>query len=97
MTAVTIGVLFAIVDTDAGIEGFVEDTWLEGTLEIGGSIKIVGLRAALRCVMTTHRQAELARDLRILRTAANILKRILGYSVRSALRAQCVSATLSRS
>ena len=28
------------------------------------------MRAALRCVMTTHRQAELAHDLRILRAVA---------------------------
>jgi uncharacterized protein YcbX len=59
-----------IVATDAKAEGFIEDTWLEGTLEIGGSVKIIAMRAALRCVMTTHRQAELARDLRILRAAA---------------------------
>jgi uncharacterized protein YcbX len=28
------------------------------------------MRQALRCVMTTHRQGDLARDLRVLRTAA---------------------------
>jgi uncharacterized protein YcbX len=59
-----------VVETDAGTAGFVEDAWLEGTLEMGGSVTIIGLRAALRCVMTTHRQAELVRDLRILRAAA---------------------------
>jgi uncharacterized protein YcbX len=59
-----------VVETDAKAEGFVEDSWLEGTLEIGGSVKIIAMKAALRCVMTTHRQAGLARDLRILRAAA---------------------------
>jgi uncharacterized protein len=59
-----------VVDTAPGVEGFLEDGWLEGTLEVGGSVRIVGMRPALRCVMTTHRQAELGRDLRILRTAA---------------------------
>ena len=51
------------------------DPWLhacglEGTLAVGESVRLVQLRPALRCVMTTHRQAELGRDLRILRTAA---------------------------
>ena len=59
-----------VVDTTPGIEGFLEDDWLEGTLEVGESVRIVQLRPTLRCVMTTHRQAELGRDLRILRTAA---------------------------
>jgi uncharacterized protein len=59
-----------VVETAPGEEGFLEDAWLEGTIEIGRSVRIVQLRPALRCVMTTHRQAELVRDLRILRTAA---------------------------
>ncbi len=59
------------VETESGAEGFIEDGWLEGTLEVGGSVRIVGLRSALRCVMTTHRQADLVRDMRILRTAAH--------------------------
>jgi MOSC domain-containing protein len=58
-----------VVETAPGVEGFLEDGWLEGALEVGGSVRIVGMRPALRCVMTTHRQAELGRDLRILRTA----------------------------
>ncbi len=59
-----------VVETDPGVEGFIEDSWLEGTLEVGGSVRIVQMRSTLRCVMTTHQQAYLGRDLRILRTAA---------------------------
>jgi uncharacterized protein YcbX len=58
------------VDTAPGGEGFLEDDWLEGTLEVGESVRIVQMRPTLRCVMTTHRQADLVRDLRILHTAA---------------------------
>jgi uncharacterized protein YcbX len=59
-----------VVETAPGEEGFLEDDWLEGTLEVGGSVRIAQMRPALRCVMTTHRQANLVRDMRILRTAA---------------------------
>ena len=59
-----------VVETAPGLEGFLEDTWLDGTLEVGADVRIVQMRSTLRCVMTTHRQAELGRDLRILRTAA---------------------------
>jgi uncharacterized protein YcbX len=58
------------VETTPGGEGFLEDGWLEGSLEVGESVQIVQMRSTLRCVMTTHRQADLGRDLRILRTAA---------------------------
>jgi uncharacterized protein YcbX len=58
------------VETAPGVEGFMEDDWLEGTLAVGERVRIVQMRPTLRCVMTTHRQAELGRDLRILRTAA---------------------------
>jgi hypothetical protein len=37
---------------------------------VGETVQIVQMRATLRCVMTAHRQADLVRDLRILRTAA---------------------------
>jgi len=68
-----------LVDTgDAGGDGFVEDQWLDGTLEIGASAKIDQMKPALRCVMTTHAQSELPRDLKILRTAAQHHKATLG-------------------
>jgi uncharacterized protein len=59
-----------VVETDPRLTGFVEDEWIGGTLEAGSAVRIVGLQQALRCVMTTHQQSELARDLRILRAAA---------------------------
>jgi uncharacterized protein YcbX len=58
-----------LVETEPEVEGFLEDDWLEGTLEVGESVRIVQMRPTLRCVMTTHPQADLVRDLRILRTA----------------------------
>jgi MOSC domain-containing protein len=67
------------VDTGGtGADGFVEDEWLEGTLEVGESVKIVAMKPALRCVMTTHAQTDLPRDLSILRTAAKHHKATLG-------------------
>jgi uncharacterized protein YcbX len=59
-----------VIDTAPAGEGFIEDGWLEGTLEVGESVRLVRLKAALRCVMTTHHQGDLRRDMRILRTAA---------------------------
>lgn len=49
---------------------FVEDGWLGGTLQIGESARIGAMRPALRCVMTTHPQQDIPRDLAIMRTAA---------------------------
>jgi uncharacterized protein len=66
-----------VVETDPRMDGFIEDEWVGGTLE-AGVVKIVGLRAALRCVMTTHQQSELVRDLRILRAAAQRHSATLG-------------------
>jgi uncharacterized protein YcbX len=57
------------VDTGAEADGFIEDRWLNGVLEIGGSARVVGMRPAIRCAMTTHPQDELPRDVAILRTA----------------------------
>jgi len=67
-----------VVETDPRLAGFVEDEWIGGTLEVGAAVKIVALQPALRCVMTTHPQAELARDLRILRSAAKYHEAKLG-------------------
>jgi len=58
-----------IVDTGTSANSFVEDGWLNGKLEIGGSVRITGMRPALRCAITTHPQDELPHDPAILRTA----------------------------
>lgn len=59
-----------LVETDPRITGFVEDEWVGATIEVGDSVRIIKIEPALRCVMTTHRQDDLPRDLRILRTVA---------------------------
>jgi uncharacterized protein len=67
-----------LVDTGNDAGGFVEDGWLDGTLEVGESARIIALDPALRCVMTTHAQEELPRDSAILRAAAQHHKAKLG-------------------
>jgi uncharacterized protein YcbX len=59
-----------VIDTGAEQDAFVEDEWLDGELRIGNEVRITALQAALRCVMTTHRQSELPRDPRVLRATA---------------------------
>ncbi|HKV54286.1 MAG TPA: MOSC N-terminal beta barrel domain-containing protein [Candidatus Binataceae bacterium] len=59
-----------VVETDPRVDGFVEDEWVGWTLEVGADVKIIKMEQALRCVMTTHQQSDLPRDLRVLRTAA---------------------------
>lgn len=58
------------IDTGEDRDGFIEDRWLDGELHIGDTVRIVGMRPAIRCVMTTHPQPGLPRDMLILRTAA---------------------------
>ncbi len=67
-----------LVETDADAKGFVEDGWLGGTIEVGAEVRIASAQPALRCVMTTHRQSDLPRDLRILRTIAQSHRATLG-------------------
>lgn len=59
-----------LVDDGSAGDHFVEDQWLEGELQIGDKVKIIKMQPALRCVMTTHQQSGLPRDLRILRATA---------------------------
>ncbi len=58
------------VETTPELTGFVEDAWGDATLEVGDGLKLAALKPALRCVMTTHPQDDLPRDLRILRAVA---------------------------
>jgi uncharacterized protein YcbX len=57
------------VKTAAGLTGFVEDEWLGAALMIG-ALQVDKIKPTLRCVMTTHAQPGLPRDLSVLRTAA---------------------------
>ena len=59
-----------VIDTGAENDGFIEDRWLGGVLEIGAVAMIHWMRPAIRCVITTHSQPDLPRDMAILRTAA---------------------------
>ncbi|MGO9604068.1 MAG: MOSC domain-containing protein [Candidatus Binataceae bacterium] len=58
------------VDTGLSDDRFVEDEWEGHTLTVGSDLKVIKMRAALRCVMTTHPQDDLPRDYAVLRTAA---------------------------
>jgi uncharacterized protein YcbX len=51
-----------VIDTGAESDRFIEDTWLDGDLRIGPEVRIAKMQPALRCVMTTHRQTDLARS-----------------------------------
>ena len=57
------------IDTGDEADGFVEDRWLGGTLEIGESVRITGLSPSIRCAITTHPQPGLPHDPAVLRTA----------------------------
>lgn len=58
------------VDSGPGDDRFVEDEWVGGELLVGSSVKVTEMVPALRCVMTTHQQDDLPRDLDVLRTSA---------------------------
>ena len=52
---------------DLGDQGWVEDAWMGHQLRIG-SVEVSQIWPTLRCVMTTVAQADVARDLRVLKT-----------------------------
>lgn len=64
-----------LVETAAAARGFLEDQWLDGTLELGPQnadrerIRLAGIRPALRCAVITHPLADLPHDPSILRVA----------------------------
>jgi MOSC domain-containing protein len=66
------------VDSGPGGDRFVEDSWLGGTLSVGGAVKLDDFKPTLWCVTSTLAQEELPRDLSILRTAAQHHKGCLG-------------------
>jgi uncharacterized protein YcbX len=59
-----------VIATPPEASGFVENNWAGCTLAIGDEVRLEIIRPCYRCVMTTLPQADLPRDLGILRTAA---------------------------
>jgi len=57
------------IKTAPELSGFVEDEWLGAALTIG-ALQVDKIKPTLRCVMTTHAQSGLPRDLSVLRAAA---------------------------
>jgi len=58
------------IRTAPGLAGFIEDEWLNGATLVIGELRVDKIKPTLRCVMTTHAQSGLPRDLTVLRTAA---------------------------
>src|SRR5918995_4290057 len=59
-----------VLQTADGTAGFVENDWIGRTLALGDAVRLRITRPCPRCVMTTLSQADLPKDLGILRTAA---------------------------
>jgi uncharacterized protein YcbX len=59
-----------VVASPGGATGFVEDAWIGQTVQIGDEVQLSIHGPCPRCVMTTLAQADLPKDSRILRTAA---------------------------
>ena len=55
-----------------------EDSWIGGSLEIGGTVRIQQFQPTIWCVTSTLAQEDLPRDLSILRTIANHHKGCFG-------------------
>lgn len=59
-----------VLQTADGRAGFVENEWIGRTLALGDAVRLRITGPCPRCVMTTLSQADLPKDLGILRTAA---------------------------
>lgn len=57
-----------LIDTVDELSGFIEDDWIGRKLIIGDSVEIAEIWPTLRCVMTTVKQNDLPKDIRILHT-----------------------------
>jgi uncharacterized protein YcbX len=66
------------IESPAGCGGFVEDSWLGGALDIGGTVRVENFQPTVWCVTSTLAQQDLPRDLSILRTTAQHHRGCLG-------------------
>jgi uncharacterized protein len=66
------------IESEPAWSGFVEDSWMGGSLEIGGTVRIQEFQPTIWCVTSTLAQEDLPRDLSILRTIAHNHKGCFG-------------------
>ena len=66
------------IESEAPGDGFVEDSWLGGALNIGSAVRVEDFQPTLWCVTSTLAQQDLPRDLSILRTTAQHHRGCLG-------------------
>lgn len=66
------------MESDAECDGFVEDSWLGGALNIGAAARVEGFQPTVWCVTSTLPQQGLPRGLSILRIAAQHHRCCLG-------------------
>ena len=59
-----------VVSTGPDQQGFVENDWIDRTIAVGDDVRLRITGPCPRCVMTTLAQADLPKDVGILRTAA---------------------------
>jgi uncharacterized protein len=59
------------IESGPAWSGFVEDSWIGGSLEIGEAVRIQEFQPTVWCVTSALAQEDLPRDLSILRTIAN--------------------------
>lgn len=70
-----------LIDSGPDADRFIEDEWLPGMLNLG-TVAIALTAPVVRCVMTTHNQGELPRDLAVLRTTAAHHNALVGLYAR---------------
>ncbi len=58
----------ALLDLDAGLQGFVEDAWVGGSVALGAEVVMTPFMPTIRCAMPTRAQPGLDRDADISRT-----------------------------
>jgi uncharacterized protein len=67
-----------LVETGSEAGRFIEDEWLNHAMQIGRETEIAVTVPVVRCVMTTHSQEDLPRDLALLRTVAKQHEALVG-------------------
>jgi len=74
------------IDTGPATDRFVEDEWIGGTLEVGGTVVLDDFQPTLWCVTSTLAQEELPRDRSVLRTTAQYQSAASGFTPRSGIQ-----------